>query len=93
MNVHVACLCVHCKVYSAEHSHVCMHVHYKVYSAKAMTSLQVFKFLGSSYFLEVNAIQLQTHYPILDQTFKVCLTTFQVCLIAFQLFNQIIIMT
>jgi len=72
---------------------VCMHVHYKVYSAKAMTSLQVFKFLGSSYFLVVNAIQLQTHYPMLDQTFKVCLTTFQVCLIAFQLFNQIIIMT
>jgi hypothetical protein len=72
---------------------VCMHVHYKVYNTKAMTSLQVLKFLGSSCFLVVRAMQLQTHCPMLDQTFKVCLITFQVCLITLQFFNQIIIMT
>jgi hypothetical protein len=37
---------------------VCMHVHYEVYSAKAMISLQVFKFLNSSCFLVVNTMSL-----------------------------------
>jgi hypothetical protein len=72
--------------------HVCMCIIRSIVP-KAMTSLQVPKFLGSSCFLVVSKMQLQTHCPMLDQTFKVCLIRLQVCLISLQLFNQIVIMT